>query len=264
MVHFFWNCRPKESQANSQGDGDEHSQDTVSISTSFFPDAHVFGSASDLILLATDSVYFYVHSHILLGVSQNGFNSMLPVSSPEGGDYFVAGPILPVSECASVLNIVLHTIYHTSFSQYSPSFNTLVEATSALKRYGVALESVITPSAPLYDILLTHAAAYPLDLFALAAENGLDDLAVATSNHLLSISLSTISDEMAVRIGPIFLKRLFFMHLGRSEVLRSILLPPPYPHTPTATCGSIQQTKLIRAWTLASAYLAWDARAGVS
>jgi hypothetical protein len=170
--------------------------------------------------------------------------------------------VLTVPERSHVLNIVLHAIYDLSCTQYSPSFDTLVEAVSALKTYGVALKNVITPSSPLYDVLLTHAIARPLDLYALASQNDLYDLAVATSSYLLSFSLSMISDEMAERIGPIYLKRLFFMHLGRAEVLRSILLPPPHPHTPTSVCAYSQQKNLTRAWTLASAYLAWDAQAG--
>ncbi|KIM88283.1 hypothetical protein PILCRDRAFT_814190 [Piloderma croceum F 1598] len=148
--------------------------------------------------------------------------------------------------------------------RYSPSFDTLVQALSALRTYGATPKSVITSSNSLHHVLLTYASSRPLDLFALAAEHDLNDLAVATSAHLLSISLSTISDEMATRIGPIYLKRLFFMHLGRAEVLRTILLPPPYPHTPTSECGYAQQNNLTRAWTLASAYLAWDARADLS
>jgi hypothetical protein len=208
-------------------------------------------------------VYFYVHSHILLNASENGFNSMLPVREHQGRDYLEPGPILTVPESSPVFNIMLHVIYDISCTQYSPSFDTLVEAVSALIRYGVTPKNVITSSTLLYDILLTYAASRPLDLFALASEHDLEDLAIATSVYLLSFSLSTISDEMAGRIGPVYLKRLFFMHLGRAEVLRSILLPPPYPHTPTSACGYGQQKNLTRAWTLASAYLAWDARAGM-
>jgi len=236
---------------------------SLSISSSFFPGAQTSGLASDLILVSSDSVYFYVHSPILLSTSQNGFNSLLPVgfvredpSRPE--------PILAVPERSSVLNVILHIIYHMSCTQYSPSFDILVEAVRTLKTYGISAKNVITPSTPLHGILLTHAADRALELFALASQNDLYDLAVSSSSFLLSISLSAISDQMAEQIGPIYLKRLFFMHLGRAEVLRNILLPPPYPHTPTSTCDTVQQKNLTRAWALASASLVWDARADVS
>lgn len=234
---------------------------SLSISSSFFPGAQTSGLASDLILVSSDSVYFYVHSPILLSTSQNGFNSLLPVgfvredpSRPE--------PILAVPERSSVLNVILHIIYHMSCTQYSPSFDILVEAVRTLKTYGISAKNVITPSTPLHGILLTHAADRALELFALASQNDLYDLAVSSSSFLLSISLSAITDQMAEQIGPIYLKRLFFMHLGRAEVLRNILLPPPYPHPPTSTCDTTQQKNLTRAWALASASLVWDARAG--
>ncbi|KIM92029.1 hypothetical protein PILCRDRAFT_109264 [Piloderma croceum F 1598] len=254
---------PPESHNNFQGD-DFGDQGNVSVSSTFFPGADIFGSVSDLIIMPSDSVYFYVHSHILLNASENGFNSMLPVRGHQRRDYLEAGPILTVPESSPVFNIVLHVIYDVSCTQYSPSFDTLVKAVSALITYGVTPKKVITPSTPLYDILLTHATSRPLDLFALASQHDLEDLAIASSVYLLSFSLSTISDEMAERIGPVYLKRLFFMHLGRAEVLRSILLPPPYPHTPTPACDYGKQKNLTRAWTLASAHLAWDARADLS
>jgi len=64
---------------------------------------------------------------------------------------------------------------------------------------------------------------------------------------LLSYSLASLTNELAVKMGPLYLKRLFFLHLGRIEALKRLLLPPPQP-----------------AWALASAYLAWDARADLS
>jgi hypothetical protein len=263
---MFWQLIPlnyqrKESQDSCQDDEPVANQ---AVSTSFFPGAPVCGSASDLILVARDSVHFYVHSHVLMCGSGNGFNCMLPIAHQDSHYFDPSQPILAVSEHSSVFNIVLHAIYERSCTQYSPSFDTLVGAVSALRKYGVDPKYMIVPSTPLYDTLLTQASARPLDLFALAAQNDLYDLAVAASFHLLSFSLSTISDEMAERIGPIYLKRLFFMHLGRAEVLKTILLPPPYPHNPTPDCDYSQQQNLTRAWTLASAYLAWDARAGAS
>jgi hypothetical protein len=106
-----------------------------------------------------------------------------------------------------------------------------MEAVGALKIYGVDPKNVVTSPAPLYDALLVHATSRPLDLFALASLHNLDDLAVATSSHLVSFSLCTINDKMAEQIGPVYLKRLFFMHLGRAEALRNMLLPPPYPNS---------------------------------
>ena len=63
-------------------------------------------------------------------------------------------------------------------------------------------------------------------------------------------------------MGPVYLKRLFFLHFGRIDALKRVLLPPPHPHPPTQHCDFTEQKHLTRAWALASAYFAWDARPG--
>ncbi|KAI6094095.1 hypothetical protein EV401DRAFT_1896481 [Pisolithus croceorrhizus] len=130
--------------------------------------------------------------------------------------------------------------------------------------YGISVKKYITRFAPLYNLLLFHAPLYPLELYALAASYDLYDLAVPASSHLLSFPLASLTDEMVDRIGPRYLKRLFFLHFGRSDALRRLLLPPPYSHPPTVTCNFTEQKKMTRAWALASAYFAWDARPDLS
>ena len=67
---------------------------------------------------------------------------------------------------------------------------------------------------------------------------------------------------MAKEVSPVYLKRLFFLHYGRADALERILasLSSSHPHPPTRECDRTEQRKLSRAWVLASAYLAWDAR----
>ncbi|KAF8497340.1 hypothetical protein JB92DRAFT_1027999 [Gautieria morchelliformis] len=228
----------------------------ISISTTFFPGAQNNSSPSDLVLLSADSVFFYVHSHVLLSASQNSFNHLLPAESMTHD----AEAIVPVPESSQVLNVVLHTIYNLSCSHYSPSIANLSASLLSLKRYGICLSSYISPSTPLFNLLLSHAPASPLEVYALAAEYDLHQVAVSASPHLLSFSLPTLTDDVVQQIGPVYLKRLFFLHLGRSDALKRLLLPPPHPHPPTPDCDFVEQKKLTRAWALASAYLAWDAR----
>ena len=95
----------------------------------------------------------------------------------------------------------------------------------------------------------------------MAAYN-LNDLAVAVSSHLLSYPLASLSDELAARIGPIYLKRLCFPQLGRIERLQTLLRAPPNFHPEMNHCDFAAQKRLARAWELASAWLAWDARPG--
>ncbi|KAM6495933.1 hypothetical protein JOM56_008639 [Amanita muscaria] len=239
----------------------DETNNLVSVSTTFYPGSQHDSMPPDIILLSSDNVFFYVHSAVLLGASENAFNSLLASHSPatEGQE-----PVITVPETSATLNIILHVIYDMSCAHYSPSYPLLVTSVDRLPVYGVNPKSRITPSAPLYALLLSHAPLFPLDLYALAAAHDLYNLAVATSSHLLSFPLASLSDEMAVRMGPIYLKRLFFLHFGRSDALKRVLLPPPHPHPATPWCDFTEQKKLTRAWALASAYLAWDARPDLS
>lgn len=223
----------------------------VSVSTTFYPTAQL---DSDVILLSSDSVFFYVHSHILLKHSDNAFHSLLLSPSHDS--------IVDIQDSSAVLNIILHTIYELSCSHYSPSPSTLINAVTRLPYYGIHPKFYITPSSPLYALLLSYAPLYPIDLYALAASFDLYDLAVSISPHLLSFPLSSLTDDMVENMGPVYLKRLFFLHFGRIDALKRVLLPPPLPHPPTESCDFGDQKKVTRAWALASAYLAWDARPG--
>jgi len=258
---------PPESHDGTPSIEHEESSDgqttLVSVSTTFYPGSNNDPLPPDLILLSADSVFFYVHLHILTEASDNGFRSLLPPPPTKGKDASLS-PVIPLSESSTVLNIILHCIYDMSCAQYSPTFDVLTAAVSALPTYGVQPRSRILPGTPLSTLLLSHAPLRPLDLYALAATHDLYDMAVSTSSHLLSFSLATLTDDMAERIGPVYLKRLFFLHFGRVDALKRLLLPPPHPHAPTARCDFVEQKKLTRAWTLASAYLAWDARPDLS
>jgi hypothetical protein len=114
----------------------------------------------------------------------------------------------------------------------------------------------------MHNLLLSFAPRYPLDIYTLAAQFELHDLAVPTSTYLLSYPLSYISDEMAARMGPIYLKYLASLYLGRLQALKSILLLPPYPHPPSLECGLDDQKQLTSAWVLVSGGLVWDAKPG--
>ena len=237
----------------------------VSVSTTFYPGADLGQShPQDMTLHSSDSVFFYVHSTALLKFSTNSFNSIIPPYpvSPTSDDG--SQPAISVPEDSHVLNIVLHILYTIPCSHFCPSIDIISKALSALKRYGVAMTSLATPDTCLYELILSRAPLHPIELYALSAENGLHDLAVAISPHLMSFKLATLTDEIATQIGPTYLKRLFFLHLGRNEALKRLLFTPPTLHGPTPQCDFTEQKKLTRAWALAAAYLAWDARPGLS
>ncbi|KAL0577717.1 hypothetical protein V5O48_004266 [Marasmius crinis-equi] len=233
----------------------------VSVSTTFYPGANNHTLPPDLALLSSDSVFFYVHLELLLAASNNRFQALLSEDSTKGS---WQNMVIHVDEKSPVLNIILHVVYGMSCAHYSPSFETLSDAVNRLPSYGIQPLAHITTSSPFHAILLSYAPLRPLDLYTLAAKHDLFDLAASTSPHLLSLSLSTITDEIASDIGPKYLRRLFFLHIGRSDALKRLLLPPPNPHAPTPFCDFTDQKTLTRAWALASAYLAWDARPDLS
>ncbi|KAJ7626723.1 hypothetical protein B0H17DRAFT_1164359 [Mycena rosella] len=243
-------------EVESEDDGNT----LVSISTTFFRAAQHRPQQPDVALLSKDAVYFYVHSDLVLYASENRFRAMLPISLSDGHE----PPVLNVPETSAVLNIILHAIYDMSCSHYSPTFETLVHAVESMSRYGANPKSTIVPSSPLFTLFLSHAPLFPLELYALAAHYDILELAVPTSSYLLSFPLSRVDDQIVERIGAIYLKRLFFLHFGRAEALKRVLLPPPHLHPPTPSCDFQSQKGLSRAWALASAYLAWDVRPDMS
>ena len=137
-------------------------------------------------------------------------------------------------------------------------------AVDALELYGLLKATLVSPATPLFQLITHRAPAEPLACYALAAHAGLDKLAVVVSTYTLSIDLSEISDELAACIGPHYLKRLFFLHLGRVDALKRLLFPPPGPHPPTEDCSLRAQRQLSRAWTAAIAQMTWSLSAGRS
>ncbi|KAJ7937106.1 hypothetical protein B0H13DRAFT_1944245 [Mycena leptocephala] len=252
---------PSSHDGSPVADTPEDGSTIVSISTTFFLTAQHRPRQPDVVLLSKDSVYFYVHSDLLLDASDNGFRAMLPISPSHDDD---EPPVLNIPESSPVLNVILHAIYDMSCTHYSPPFETLVNAVDSMPIYGVNPKSTILPSTPLFTLLLSHAPLFPLELYALAAHYDIFDLAVPTSSHLLAFPLSRLTDEAVQRMGAVYLKRLFFLHFGRAEALKRVLGPPPHPHPPTPSCDFQSQKGLSRAWALATAYLAWDVRPDMS
>lgn len=244
----------------------------VSVSTSFHPGAHAV--EPDMVFTSSDMVLFYVHSRVLESVSPNAFRRVIEAHHHQdknedaklgsGPNNLKMEEIIPIPDTSVVLNVILHMLYGTSAAQNSPSFEELTTAVYRMPFYDINPRDYITPRTPLYQLLLTHAPLFPLEVYALAAHYDLEDLAVATSSHLLSYPLANLSDEMAQRMGAVYLKRLLTLHLDRFNALRHILLAPPHPHPATKECSFSDQRKLTRAWALVAAYLAWDARPGTS
>ncbi|THH21313.1 hypothetical protein EUX98_g8409 [Antrodiella citrinella] len=238
-------------------------QTAYSVSHTFHAGFVANGQTPDTILVTPDHILFHAHTMYLSVTSQNGFNGLV--------DPAAAGPVTPgvpmiisVPEDAILFNVVIHTIYHLSCCEYNPPLDILLSAVNVLKRYGIHPQDVVVPTMPLYEHILLEAPRKPLDVFIVAAENRLEDLAVATSAHLHSLQLPDITDEMAERIGSLYLKRLIQLHVDRANDLKRALLDTPKTHLDTVDCGYVEQKNLERAWALAAANLLLTVQPGTS
>ncbi|KAJ2924484.1 hypothetical protein H1R20_g12620, partial [Candolleomyces eurysporus] len=236
---------------------DDSTDQVMTVSTSFHPGAHPV--ESDLVLSSADGVLFYVHASTIDKASPTALSSFLGFSTSG-----IKEDIIPIPELAPILNIILHTIYQSSCAQNSPSSDELIEAIDKLPRFGITPGTLVRPNAPIYQLLLSHAPIRAIDVYAMAAHHNLRELAEAASSHLLAYSMENLSDEMAAKMGPYYLKRLFLLHMTRVEEAKKILLQPPSFHPANKKCSFEDQRKVTRAWALGTTYLAWDVRPGLS
>ncbi|CAL1714057.1 unnamed protein product [Somion occarium] len=234
-------------------------QIVISVSTTFSTLAFPEDEAPDVIFTSSDHVYFHVHAARLLMASRNSFNHLLPIPHLRSETQALA-----VAEDAAVINVVFHAIYKISLRQYSPPLDTLLAAVGALKKYGVPLDQYLFRTTPLFEEVVIKTPYLPIEVYMVAAENDLFDLAAEASLFLLSYPLSILTNKMCVRMGPLYLRRLFTLHTERKHVLQQLLINPPSEHPPTLSCGWVEHKRLMNAWSLACASLVFDAQTDLS
>lgn len=203
---------------------------------------------------------------MILPESSNGFAGLLYPERLLAASGTSSGcNIIAVAEPSAVISIVLHTIYGSSCAQDNPSTLDLITAVEALHKYGVSVQRHLTPETPLLACMtarLRSSSSAPLHFYALAGKYDLYDLAVRASSHLLAVDISDIPLDIVERMGPIYLKRLIVLQLGRQEVLKELLLAPPETHPFTRTCEAEGQATLALTWQLFGAYFIWEMRPG--
>jgi hypothetical protein len=168
-----------------------------------------------------------------------------------------------VPEPSPVLNLVLHCVYDLPCTRFSTSVEDVSACVTSIVNYGLPLSVYAAPNGPLYNLVLSRAPTAGIQMYALAAQHKLEQIAVAVSSFLLPFDLATLTDDLTKRMGPVYLKRLVFLHLGRSAALKRLLSPPLSYHPPDDTCGAEEHDALMNAWSLAVASLVWDARPGM-
>ncbi|TFK24433.1 hypothetical protein FA15DRAFT_704537 [Coprinopsis marcescibilis] len=230
---------------------------SANISTSFYPGSHSL--ESDVILVSNDDVMFCVHTETIANVDKNAFASSMPPHMPFSTGT-ARGAAISVNEDSTTLSIILHAIYGTSSAHYSLGLEALLKAVNHMPHHGIVPEKLITPTSPLSQQLQSVVPYYPIEIYTLAGHHKLEFLAQRASSHLLSFKMHTLTDGQAEKMGPSYLRRLFNLHLGRLASLKALLTEPPQRHPPSKHCTFHDQERLRRSWSLASAYLLWEAR----
>ncbi|KAG9001058.1 hypothetical protein FRB94_004951 [Tulasnella sp. JGI-2019a] len=155
---------------------------------------------------------------------------------------------LRVEETSIVLNLTLHLIYDMSFARYPPDIETIAQALTSLRKYGIAVPA--DPSAEIWSTLLLSARSNPIRAYSIAASHGVASVAKSASRYTLSTSLDTVSEGDALTMGPIYLRLLFFLHVGRQTALLRVIRTPPKEHLPTAACSISAQHRVVDAWSV--------------
>ncbi|EJD36563.1 hypothetical protein AURDEDRAFT_74047, partial [Auricularia subglabra TFB-10046 SS5] len=206
----------------------------------------------DTTLLSDDDVLFYVHAAVIRRASSNHFGGLITRAAPAH---------VRMPEDTPTLTVVLCTAYGLPLPD-APDWGTLTRALAAsVERYGLP---PLAGTEALHFALLAHVhrPGGATEVYALAARHGVEPLAVAASEHLLSLDLSTIDDDFARAVGAVYLKRLFFLHLGRVEALKRILSAAPGPlHPPTTACTpETRQRDVTLPWAVTITHLTAEAR----
>ncbi|KAI0768793.1 hypothetical protein BD413DRAFT_94443 [Trametes elegans] len=221
-----------------------------STSATFHPLFETGGCCPDTVLVTQNYAVFNVHSKVLLANSTNKLGGLL------GEDV----PVVIIPETDDVVDIVLRIMYGMSCLHDPPSMDTTEQALAALRKYGAPLAQLAALSSPLYWLVLSYAPHAPIETYALAGHYGLEHIAVEISPRLLAYDLSNVSEELIVKMGPVYFRRLFHLQRSRLAALRRIVLRTPALHAPTETCDAErQQQQVIRAWAFASADIVWNA-----
>jgi hypothetical protein len=174
---------------------------------------------ADILLVSRDGIYFYAHratllrsnwSRPVLQDAAEDTDTEIDVTQPTISlDLPLLLTTITLDYPSEVLNLVLHFLYKFSVQSYQPSPTTLRATTSALSSLGYNPDTIFVPHSEPWILFLQAGVAEPLPMYALAAQYSLDSLAVAVSTFTLMVSPSDISDDLAIQMGPIYLRRLF-------------------------------------------------------
>ncbi len=170
--------------------------------------------------------------------------------------------VIYVPEAASVINILLFAAYDrkptTSVLDVArTSLSDLRLAIAALKKYGISVHASVSETSLMFAAFASYCPIAALQVYTIAASNAPDlhALAVYASQFLLSLDLSTLDDEVVVEMSPLYLQKLFLLHIKRDKEFKRLIGFLPRPHRLLPHCADTDGMALKEAWAFAMAFL---------
>ncbi|KAF8329455.1 uncharacterized protein EI90DRAFT_3125226 [Cantharellus anzutake] len=235
-----------------------------SLSVAFNPHAEFpypySGIPPDTILQSSDQILFYVHRDRLQTRSRNGFGGLLKKA---GARVVIRPTVHQVSEPSQIIDRLLHILYGISSRVSNPDLEVMFQAFDALEKYGCPLSECVPPESEVFTDIIAQAAdplLNPLSVYILAASRGLEQLAVACSFHVLRVPFTSIDEQAAITMGPIYFLRLGRLANDRKKALSKLLLRFPDRHENAISCSLECQNGVMRAYGLIAGYLTWEAK----
>lgn len=124
--------------------------------------------------------------------------------------------------------------------------DTIAQALDGLRGHAIGVPG---ENSDIWPALLVHAPSQPMRVYAIAASYRQESVCILASPYTLVVSLDMLTDDDALAMGSIYLRRLALLHAGRRDALRRVVVRPPNRHSPTESCSS-QQDSVAFAWEL--------------
>ncbi|KAH6912481.1 hypothetical protein BKA70DRAFT_1263957 [Coprinopsis sp. MPI-PUGE-AT-0042] len=237
----------------------------VSVSTIFSPGNREGGANPDTVLSSTDGVLFYISIPAIRTRAPTAFATIVPLAPNTQPSSSASTPGVITTSCDSItLTIVLQALYGLSSASIAPTVDAIDRALDSMLPNGIDPKAVLHPNSSLYGLLSSQIPQEPMKVYAIAAQHSLEDLACRASSHLLGYDLRNIDDNLAQKMGPLYLKRLFGLFEERMKELNGIIIQPPGLHPPTATCSTEKQRSLRTEWGLCIVRVLQEAKPSIS
>lgn len=141
-------------------------------------------------------------------------------------------------------------VYDIPCGRYGPTLDTISQVLGSLPKYGIQPPST---TSDIWTMLRRHALGDPYYAYALCASAAVEEHCIYVSQLTLSLSPNHITEAEALMIGPIYLRRLCFLHLGRQEALRRIIAAELPEHEPVPGCSQDVRNLVKLRWDAAVA-----------